>query len=57
MSDADDVAAIERRHELVLLDRLLEERGRPVPPPPPPFDPVVKGRIERLMRTIAEGVS
>lgn len=33
-TDAAAVAAIERRHELVLLDRLLEERARPVPPPP-----------------------
>ena len=34
MTDAEQVAAIERRHELALLDRLLEEATRPVPPAP-----------------------
>lgn len=34
MDDAEAVSAIERRHELELLDRLLEERSRPVPPAP-----------------------
>lgn len=32
--DERRVQAIERRHELRLLDRLLDEAKRPIPPPP-----------------------
>lgn len=53
MTDAEAVAAIERRHELVLLDQLLDERRRPVPPAPAPHDPVVKRRLTGLMQSIA----
>lgn len=53
MTDGERVAAIERRHELMLLDRLLAERRRPVPPPPVPDDPAVKRQLAGLMSSIA----
>lgn len=58
MTDEQEVAAIERRHDLALLDRLLAERARPVPPPPAPGPPAaIRGLLVALMLTIAEGVS
>ena len=56
--DERRVAAIERRHELALLDRLLDERTRPVPPPPRPevHDPTLRNDLIELMGLLAEAV-
>lgn len=59
MDDTEAVAAIERRHELELLDRLLEERSRPVPAPPKPppkrrRDQAQRQELIDLMQLIAE---
>lgn len=59
--DARAVAAIERRHELELLGRLLEERSRSIPPPPP-ASPIVladertRRRLADVMRLVAEAI-
>jgi hypothetical protein len=46
--DAGAVNAIERRHELALLEQLLAEKRRPVPPPP-----TTHRQLRDLMRLIA----
>lgn len=52
--DAEAVAAIERRHDLALLEQLLTERGRPVPPPPPATpDTTLKDDLTTLMVLLA----
>lgn len=56
MIDAERVAAIDRDAELRLLERLLLEKERPIPPAPDArrsIDP----RLSSVMRTIAEAMS
>lgn len=58
MSDAERVHAIERKAELRLLERLLVERERPVPPPPAPrpVDPSTRQLLIDVMHLIAEAM-
>ena len=59
MTDAEQVAAIERRHELALLDRLLDEATRPVPAAPPSreeYDETLRNDLIELMELLAEVV-
>jgi hypothetical protein len=53
--DERRVQAIERRHELRLLDRLLNEAARPVPAPPVVryIDPTLRRLLLDLMLLIA----
>lgn len=59
MTDAKRVASIERRHELALLDQLLEEKRRPVPAAPQPprpnidNDPALRLALITVMQLLA----
>ena len=57
MTDAEQVAHIERQAELRLLEQLLEEARRRVPPPPAKaVDPLVRIQLQDAMRLIAEAI-
>lgn len=57
LTDAERVAAIERKAELRLLERLLIERERPVPPTPEHHvDPTLHNQMIELLELIAEAV-
>lgn len=53
MTDADKVAQIERAAELELLEQLLREKRRPVPPAPR-SDPQIRQLMQAIARTLEE---